>query len=193
MLAASRDRLSEAIRAKAELLLENRKKLETLINGPALDGLETVKIRYHGDFHLGQVLFSGNDFVLIDFEGEPARTLAERRQKGCPLRDVAGMLRSFDYAAAIAGTQAHCESPAACAALAQLLKTWRHEVKAAFRAGYREDIADCPAYPRDEGQTDRLIRLFFLEKALYELRYELVNRPLWVNIPLGGLLELLEG
>jgi maltose alpha-D-glucosyltransferase/alpha-amylase len=193
MLAASRDRLSEAIRAKAELLLENRKKLETLINGPALDGLETVKIRYHGDFHLGQVLFSGNDFVLIDFEGEPARTLAERRQKGCPLRDVAGMLRSFDYAAAIAGTQAHCESPAACAALAQLLKTWQHEVKAAFRAGYRKDIAGCPAYPRDEGQTDRLIRLFFLEKALYELRYELVNRPLWVNIPLGGLLELLEG
>lgn len=192
MLSVALDRLSEPLRVKAEILLAKRPQLEARIKGLTPGGLQTVKIRYHGDFHLGQVLISGNDFVLIDFEGEPARTLAERRQKGSPLRDVAGMLRSFDYAAAMAFTHAHSESPAAHAALAQLINTWRHEVKEAFLAGYREAITGCPAYPRVEEQADRLIRLFFLEKALYELRYELVNRPLWVHIPLGDLLELLE-
>jgi maltose alpha-D-glucosyltransferase/alpha-amylase len=184
--------LPEPIRPQAEALIGKRTELEMLARNLRPSGLQVVKIRYHGDYHLGQVLVSGSDFVIIDFEGEPARTLAERRRKGCPLRDVAGMLRSFDYAAAIAGSRAHGESPVACAALAQLTQTWRHQVKAAFLEGYREGIADCPACPQDLAQADKLIRLFLLEKALYELRYELANRPLWVHIPLDGLTELLE-
>ena len=184
--------LPKELRQAADNLVRRRADLEATIRKQELGEIEAVKIRYHGDYHLGQVLIRGNDFVIIDFEGEPARSLAERRQKGSPLKDVAGMLRSFDYAAATASARSHCESPAACHAIGQLLKAWRREVKAAFLDGYREGIAGCRACPGESWQTGALIRLFSLEKALYELRYELANRPQWVHIPLEGLAELLE-
>ncbi len=191
-LAAGLDRLDEALRPRARALLEARPGLEALVASLHPGELEAMKIRYHGDYHLGQVLMCGSDFAIIDFEGEPARPLAERREKGSPLRDVAGMLRSFDYAAALAAGRSHCESPAASAAVEQLVAAWRQQTRAAFLEGYRAGIQGCPAYPKAQRQAERLIRLFTLEKALYELRYELANRPQWVHIPIAGLAELME-
>ncbi len=185
-------RLPEAARPLAEEVLARREQLKAM---PAVlhpGELRLVKTRYHGDYHLGQVLLCGDDFVLIDFEGEPGRTLTERRRKGSPLKDVAGMLRSFDYAAAVTFGGCHCESQAAYTAIQHLLKSWRHEVKAAFLEGYRAGVEGCPSYPEKPWQADRLIRLFSLEKALYELRYELESRPQWVHIPLADLVELTD-
>ncbi|MDP1906158.1 MAG: maltose alpha-D-glucosyltransferase [Pseudomonadota bacterium] len=192
MLGAALPRLAEPERDLARALLERRSVLEALASAPLPERLRLIKTRYHGDYHLGQVLVSGNDFVIIDFEGEPARTLAERRRKGSPLRDVAGMLRSFDYAAAAAGCRPQGESQAACAVIAQLIESWRREVKTAFLEGWRAGIGGCAVCPRDPEQADALIRLFVLEKALYELRYELENRPHWLAIPLKGVMELME-
>ena len=130
--------------------------------------------RVHGDLHLGQVLFTGDDFVIIDFEGEPARTLEERKEKRSPLVDVAGMLRSFEYAAATAKNE-------------DLARAAADE----FLAGYTEAIGDTPILPVHQGDRRALLDLFVLEKCIYEVRYELDNRPDWVEIPLRGLSALL--
>ena len=143
------------------------------------------RIRTHGDFHLGQVLWTGSDFVIIDFEGEPARPLAERREKGSALRDVAGMLRSFHYAA----HSAPGGDPEAAAAL----REWYQAVSGAFLASYRAAAGGAPFLPGDEGIFGALLAVHLLEKALYELGYELNNRPDWVGIPLEGLAHLLRG
>ena len=132
-----------------------------------------------------------NDFVIIDFEGEPARTLEERREKQSPLRDVAGMLRSFDYAlhaALRAGRRGQRPTAqSACSAGARL----GGETRAAFLDGY-DDAAQAAGLARAAAQRRGLLELFLLEKALYELRYELDNRPDWVRVPLSGLLDLLR-
>jgi maltose alpha-D-glucosyltransferase/alpha-amylase len=142
------------------------------------------KTRIHGDYHLGQVLVAENDFVVIDFEGEPRKTLAERRAKQSALRDVAGMLLSFDYAmhealalAAAQGIEAREETYAAA-------RAWRDAAQSAFLAGYSQ-VRPISAAPG-------LLELFVLEKALYELGYELANRPDWSRIPLRGLLDILQ-
>jgi maltose alpha-D-glucosyltransferase / alpha-amylase len=153
--------------------------------------IQAVKTRYHGDYHLGQVLIAEDDFILIDFEGEPARSLAERRIKHSPLRDVAGMLRSFNYAAAVALDHRTAERPDDRVWLTPFVRTWERQVKEHFLAGYHDAALGCPSYPEDPESAQRLIKLFTLEKALYELRYELSNRPDWVGVPLRGLLELL--
>ncbi|ABA57343.1 trehalose synthase [Nitrosococcus oceani ATCC 19707] len=154
--------------------------------------LQTVKTRYHGDYHLGQVLVAEDDLVIIDFEGEPARPLRERRKKHSPLRDVAGMLRSFNYAAVVALRHCTAERPEDQVLLMPLLHAWEQQAREYFLTGYREGMRDCPSYPVDSEQAHDLITLFTLEKALYELRYELDNRPAWVEVPLRGLLAFLE-
>jgi maltokinase len=137
-------------------------------------------IRHHGDYHLGQVLWGGDDWVVIDFEGEPARGLTERRRKRSPLRDVAGMLRSFAYAASASELERGVK-PAA---------DWEERARSEFLAGYLDEV-DTGIIP--SGQAfDRLLALFELEKAVYELRYELDNRPDWVRIPVTGIARLLE-
>ena len=145
-------------------------------------------IRIHGDYHLGQVLRAKNDFVLLDFEGEPARSLAERRKKQCPLKDVAGMLRSFSYAA-WAGldhyTQRHPDRR-----LEPWLRLWENAVCSAFLTAYREAAWASPKLLPDPAQAQSLLNAYLLEKALYELLYELNNRPAWVRIPLAGILSL---
>lgn len=150
----------------------------------------TVKIRSHGDYHLGQVLKTEDGFVIIDFEGEPARPLAERRAKLPALRDVAGMLRSLDYAAhAVA-----FELPAAERAPAlAMLTAWESEARRAFLHGYRGAAAASPAalIPRSEEELLAVCAAFELEKACYELRYERNNRPDWVAIPLAGIRRIL--
>ena len=139
-------------------------------------------IRHHGDYHLGQALWTEeDDWLILDFEGEPARSLAERRRKRSPLRDVAGMLRSFAYAATASVIQRGVEPPAG----------WEEECRSEFLAGYLADIE--PALlPPGEQAIARLLTIFELEKAVYELRYELGNRPDWVAIPVAGIVRMLE-
>jgi maltose alpha-D-glucosyltransferase / alpha-amylase len=154
--------------------------------------LQAAKTRYHGDYHLGQVLLAENDFIIVDFEGEPARPLEERRAKHSPLRDVAGMLRSFNYAAYAVLRQITSERPDDSVLLEPIVQAWERFAVNAFLCGYRESISECPSYPIDSGHASALIDLFTLEKAFYELRYELENRPDWVAIPLKGLHRLLN-
>lgn len=158
--------------------------------------LAAMRTRYHGDFHLGQVLYTGKDFVIIDFEGEPARPLSERRMKRSPLRDVAGMLRSFHYAASTAlfdqvnrGTiTAH---PQGIAALEPWLQLWYVWASVSFLGAYLERAGQEKFMPRNRTDLQILLDVFLLEKAIYELSYELNNRPAWVQVPLRGILQLL--
>jgi maltokinase len=137
-------------------------------------------IRHHGDYHLGQVLWTGDDWVVLDFEGEPARSLSERRQKRSPLRDVAGMLRSFAYAASAAPLMRGVEAP----------EGFEQQARDDFLAGYFAEV-DTSLLPAGEETIARLLSVFELEKAVYELRYELDNRPDWVGIPVAGIERLL--
>ncbi|MCW2990813.1 MAG: hypothetical protein JWM73_1407 [Solirubrobacterales bacterium] len=138
-------------------------------------------IRHHGDLHLGQTLFADGDWLVLDFEGEPARPLAERRRKRSPLRDVAGMLRSFAYAASAIELQTGTAAP----------EGWEESAREAFLAGYLQSV-DASLLPPGRAATEQLLAIFELEKAVYELRYELNNRPDWVKIPVAGILRLLE-
>jgi maltose alpha-D-glucosyltransferase/alpha-amylase len=151
------------------------------------------RIRIHGDYHLGQVLWTGKDFVVIDFEGEPLRSISDRRIKRSPLRDVAGMLRSFGYAAHAARRQYAAVDPAGStgdllATASQLWLTW---VSRAFLEAYRQGTESVDIVPRDPAEFQLLIDAYIVEKAVYELSYELDNRPDWVEIPLRGLQYLL--
>ena len=163
----------EPIRGRGE---EVRERLRMLSN---LGGPGRV-IRHHGDFHLGQTLWVDGDWVILDFEGEPARSLPERRRKRSPLRDVAGMLRSFAYAASAAPLLRGIDPP----------EDWQARAREQFLAGYRATVEQS-LVPTGSGM-DRLLLVFELEKAVYELRYELNNRPDWVKIPVAGILRLLD-
>jgi maltose alpha-D-glucosyltransferase/alpha-amylase len=148
------------------------------------------RIRCHGDYHLGQVLVAEADMVILDFEGEPARPIAERRQKCSPLRDVAGMLRSFSYAALTGLNAATHTRPEDLARLAPWARVWETHVSAAFRRAYIAATEGPSLVPQDPDDLEALLRAFVVEKALYELAYELNNRPDWAHIPLAGLLNL---
>jgi maltokinase len=138
-------------------------------------------IRTHGDLHLGQTMLTGRGWVILDFEGEPARPLPERRLKRSPLRDVAGMLRSFSYAIAGSRLLRGHEPP----------EDWEDRARQRFLEGYHSAV-DRNLLPPGQQATDQLLSVFELEKAVYELRYELNNRPDWVSIPVAGILRLLE-
>ncbi|HEX4039307.1 MAG TPA: maltose alpha-D-glucosyltransferase [Acidobacteriaceae bacterium] len=147
-------------------------------------------IRIHGDYHLGQVLRSRADFVILDFEGEPARSLAERRAKLSPLKDVAGMVRSFSYAAFSALTQYTTRRPEDFPQLEPWARAWESGVTGEFLTSYRVTMADSPIVPTSPQDFDTLLQVYVLDKALYELVYELNNRPAWIRIPLHGILSL---
>jgi len=151
-----------------------------------------VKIRCHGDYHLGQVLRVENDFVILDFEGEPTRTVEERRAKRSPLKDVAGMVRSYHYAA-YAGLFAFTpHRPDDFARLEPWADLWFQWVSAAFLREYRRAAGGAAFLPSEPAQFAALLDAFMLDKAFYELNYELNNRPDWVRIPLRGILALME-
>jgi maltose alpha-D-glucosyltransferase / alpha-amylase len=157
--------------------------------------INAFRIRCHGDFHLGQVLYTGNDFVITDFEGEPIRPLTERRLKRSPLRDVAGMLRSFHYAAYAALMDQEERSPLQPTdrtAMEWWAQCWYAYVSAAFLNGYLTVAAPAGILPSDADELAKLLEVYVLEKAIYELGYELGNRPDWALIPLRGLLQLLD-
>ncbi|RPH61342.1 MAG: hypothetical protein EHM83_13135 [Burkholderiales bacterium] len=181
------DRLPEDARAQAATVLERRPQLLALADRPAasLEGL--LCARHHGDLHLGQVLLANNDFLIIDFEGEPSRPIEERRARHTPLRDVAGMLRSFDYARWTALGRA-CQEPGDARRFEPLAALWLAGTRDAFLSGYTRATADAGLFPSLEAARP-LLTLLELEKAMYELRYELRNRPGWVGIPLKGILD----
>jgi len=189
-LAAAAALLDDTALAQVRKLLVRHSQL-LLLHAP--DGL--YLIRCHGDYHLGQVLHSDGDFYIIDFEGEPARPLHERRKKQCALRDVAGMVRSFHYLTSALRLAAHdvlspaalglsCAIPLRSDGLLQALYGW---LAVAYLAGYRQQSAGAIFVPREPHDWLHLVRLFSLEKAAYEFAYEMNHRPSWVAIPLLGL------
>jgi maltose alpha-D-glucosyltransferase/alpha-amylase len=150
------------------------------------------KIRIHGDFHLGQVLWARGDFVVLDFEGEPARSPEERRAMQSPLKDVAGMLRSFSYAARAALASYLARRPQDADTLEPWERLWSKFASAAFLASYRTVAAGAAFVPADSNTFARLLDAFLVDKAFYELGYEFNHRPTWARIPLLGLLALVR-
>lgn len=179
--------LPAPVQADAQALLARRAAITAQLDAAASITPRGVKTRYHGDYHLGQVLVTGNDFVIIDFEGEPGRTFEQRRAKSSPLRDVAGMLRSFNYArwAALRHTLHSAEEVTRLHAAAL---QWEQATRHAFLDAYQGQMAG--SEPEREA-AGRLLALFEIEKAMYELRYELGNRLDWVQVPMQGILALI--
>jgi maltose alpha-D-glucosyltransferase/alpha-amylase len=154
--------------------------------------ISATKIRIHGDYHLGQVLFTGKDFVITDFEGEPARPIGERRLKRSPLRDVAGMIRSFHYAAQSALLRVKSTRSDEVAVLRPWVEPWVRHVSGVFLNSYLEMTRQATFLPTDQNDLELLLQVFLLDKAVYELGYELNNRLDWVSIPINGLLSCLQ-
>jgi trehalose synthase-fused probable maltokinase len=186
-------RLPGEVADRAASVLGLEKVLDQRIERAASAPVSVAKIRCHGDFHLGQVLVADGDFVIIDFEGEPARPLAERRRKQLALRDVAGMIRSLHYASrsAVANTKSLGGTDAGW--LQSLAQAWYFWMSARFLSAYQKTAAGAVFVPKSDCEFDRLLDLCLLEKAIYELRYELNNRPSWVYLPIEALQELLSG
>ena len=153
------------------------------------DGL---KIRQHGDFSLGQVLIAKDDAYIFDFEGEPRRPLEERRRKEPPARDVAGFIRSIDYAISAAIDRAPNLNAEERTALARRIRSWGERLTAAYWESYRETLGPAPLWPAAEPKTRDLLDLFLLEKALDEIEHELSERPSWSHIPIEATLRLLK-
>jgi len=172
----------------AEMALAREPLIDRALAGVTHHRIDVVRTRLHGDYHLGQVLWTGNDFVIIDFEGEPGRPLSQRRFKRNPLRDVAGMIRSLHYASAAALRNGK-HRPEDIAVLQPWGRAWSMWTSAAFLDGYLAKAAE-RTVPRNAGDLQLLLDFFLLEKCVYEVGYELDNRPDWVEIPLRGLLAL---
>ncbi|HEX8455669.1 MAG TPA: maltose alpha-D-glucosyltransferase [Longimicrobium sp.] len=159
----------------------------------------TVRTRFHGDYHLGQVLRAekpgpdGSEWYILDYEGEPARPLAERRAKGSPLRDVAGMLRSFNYAVRVALKDYRTDDYRTRMSLERWAAAWEREARTLFLGAYRATVAGSPIVPADADVFARALAVFELEKAVYELGYEMNNRPDWIWVPLEGIRSILGG
>jgi maltose alpha-D-glucosyltransferase/alpha-amylase len=182
--------LPEDERGRAEILLSNQERLAARFYDYLKQHFTVTRIRCHGDLHLGQILQTGKDFAIIDFEGEPARALTERRRKRSALRDVAGMLRSFHYAAfssMLENLRAGSFSPSVLDALGPWARLWQIWVSWAFLKGYLKAGDGANFVPHDRDELRVLLDAFVLDKAIYELGYELNNRPDWVMIPLLGI------
>jgi len=189
------DTLTPADRQKAEALLAAESQVIDRYRRLVGAKIAAERIRTHGDYHLGQVLYTGKDFVIIDFEGEPSRSLSERRLKRSPFRDVAGMLRSFHYAAyaklfeeSAAGV---VTAPEAVAELETWSIYWERWISAAFLRAYLDRAQGASFMPSSQQEVETLLDVYILEKAVYELQYELNNRPTWVGIPLQGIQQIL--
>ena len=179
--------LPEATQADAHQFLDQAGPLLKQVDALGDQRIAVAKIRCHGDYHLGQVLRTDDDYVLLDFEGEPAKSLVERLAKQSALKDVAGMIRSFDYAA-FAALFAHSQDrPDLFGRLTGAAQFWRSWVSSAFLREYLATSGDAVFIPKDPAALARLLEIQLLDKALYELLYELNNRPEWVRIPLQGI------
>jgi maltose alpha-D-glucosyltransferase/alpha-amylase len=184
--------LSDFVRNEANEVLGKKNEILSVLKRIYRKKIDVVKIRIHGDYHLGQVLFTGKDFVITDFEGEPVRTYSERRLKRSPLRDVAGMIRSFHYAAygsLFLGDQMRKED---IEKLIPVIEMWYHYMSGFFMKAYLETVNGSAFIPRQKEELEILLSTFLLEKAIYEINYELNNRPDWLIIPLNGIKSILK-
>jgi maltose alpha-D-glucosyltransferase / alpha-amylase len=192
---ARKNPLPETIKAAGEQILDRKQEIMDRFRALTNRKINAIRLRCHGDFHLGQVLYTGKDFVIIDFEGEPARPVSERRIKRSPLRDVAGLVRSFHYAChfALEAEEARgmfaMEMRAAMEAKAEMWRLW---VSAQYLHEYLARSADVGFLPKTREETGILLNAYLMEKAVYELGYEMNNRPDWISIPLKGIILLLN-
>jgi maltose alpha-D-glucosyltransferase/alpha-amylase len=190
-----RDKISslpEDWRSKAAELADREQVIGSRFHGALSLPIHAMRTRIHGDYHLGQVLRTKSDFVIIDFEGEPARPIAERRAKRSPLQDVAGMLRSFHYAAFAPLLGENKMQTEDARKMSNWAESWNVWVADRFLAKYFETAGSASYLPRSREEMQIILDLHLLEKAIYELGYELNNRPTWVGIPLQGISKLLS-
>jgi maltose alpha-D-glucosyltransferase/alpha-amylase len=196
MLRARLPLLPEAERGPASELLANQDRVTAYFQDFLQKRFSVTRIRTHGDLHLGQVLHAGKDFAIIDFEGEPARPLSERRRKRSALRDVSGMLRSFHYAAfgsMLDHLRTGSLSSSVLDALGPWAQLWQVWASWAFLKEYLNTAGEANFIPRDRDELRILLDTFLLDKAIYELGYEMNNRPDWMAIPLQGISQVLGG
>jgi len=186
--------LPEDLRENAQQVLDSDKSIMKRFELIRNRKISAARIRCHGDYHLGQVLHTGKDFVIIDFEGEPARSLSERRIKRSPLRDVAGMIRSFHYAAhsALLRQASLALRPEDLPALEHWAQFWYVWVSSSFLMSYLNGVEQTRLLPDDPEQLRILLDAYRLEKAIYEIGYELNNRPDWLKVSLQGILQLMN-
>jgi maltose alpha-D-glucosyltransferase / alpha-amylase len=191
VLAKRVKQLPEELQPEARRLLDQEKEIYRRLRAILELKITGQRTRHHGDYHLGQLLYTGKDFVITDFEGEPARALSERRMKRSALKDVAGMIRSFNYAAVTAvkgGAIRADDAPA----LEPWARFWNEWVSVLYLRSYLRTAGAAAFLPRSKEETKILLDLFILEKAVYEIGYELNNRPAWVGVPIRGILEIIE-
>ena len=184
--------LPESAKEAAGETLKSKDQVLTIFKRIFSHKIDTMKIRNHGDFHLGQVLWTGKDFIIIDFEGEPAKAYSERRLKRSPLRDVAGMIRSFHYAVYSTVMQDQFNSQRQEADLLEWADLWYHHISRFYLQGYFDQVKGASFIPKNEGDLRILLDTYILEKAVYELNYELNNRPDWVLIPIRGIESIIN-
>ncbi|MFC1939031.1 putative maltokinase, partial [Chloroflexota bacterium] len=186
--------LPDEVKANAENVINLEKAIIGCFKDVTRRKISGMRIRCHGDYHLGQVLYTGSDFFIVDFEGEPARHLGERRIKRSPLRDVAGMIRSFHYAtyAALRGWGSTVLRAEDLPVLEDWARAWHLWVSTIFLKSYLEIMADTTILPHASEEMRIILDAYLLDKALYEVNYELNNRPDWVRLPLQGILQALE-
>jgi len=183
------NKLPAEAKEEARKVLELDSRIAYMLKAFLAHRLNTTRIRVHGDYHLGQVLYTGHDFVIIDFEGEPTRSLYERRLKRLAMRDVAGMLRSFSYASQ-AALRSQEIAPERLPGLYAWARFWVDSVSAVFLKSYLTTAGNASWVSQKQDDLEIQLSTMLLEKALYELRYELNLRPDWVRIPLRGILDL---
>jgi maltose alpha-D-glucosyltransferase/alpha-amylase len=193
LLRKAAGKLPEELKSQASEALKSEDRIIQRFSRVMSKKISAMKIRIHGDFHLGQVLYTGKDFMIIDFEGEPARALGERRLRRSPLRDVAGMIRSFHYAAYAALLKYPGLRPEDRAYLEPWIEALYHYLGGIFLCSYLKTVGKAAFLPTDPEEFKILFESFLLEKAVYELGYELNNRPDWVVIPLKGINYILKG
>jgi len=186
-----RETMRESDRLLVDQMLAQRANLRDRLNALLPEGIDGLNIRHHGDFHLGQILIVKDDIFIIDFEGEPRRALAERRRKAPAARDVAGLIRSIDYSATAALERALKVMTDEQGKLGAALGEWGERAVAAFLAAYRETMTDQRLWPADPLAAEQMLDFFLLEKAFYEIEYELAHRPEWLRVPLTGMLRIL--
>jgi maltose alpha-D-glucosyltransferase/alpha-amylase len=185
-------RLAEPLQQEASLVIQSEQKIINSFRKFASRKFSAMRIRIHGDYHLGQVLYTGKDFIMIDFEGEPARELSERRLKHSPFKDVAGMMRSFHYAVHTALLKEASVRPKDTPLLQPWANLWYHYVSGIFLTSYLGTVKGLPLVPSDGEEVEVMLKAYLLEKAIYELGYELSSRPDWVMIPFRGIRDLVE-
>jgi maltose alpha-D-glucosyltransferase/alpha-amylase len=191
LLERNMHRISGSLQKDAREMLKSREQVKQFFTNVLQRPMEGKRIRIHGDYHLGQVLVTGYDFCILDFEGEPDKPHAERRDKYPPLKDVAGMMRSFRYAAYAVLFQHYDTDPDLRDKLMRVADVWYHFASRYFLGEYIQTAKDSELLPSDEKIND-LLQVYSFKKAIYELGYEINNRPDWAVIPLQSLVKFVK-